>query len=206
MRDVPPVRLEVRDVGDAVHEVRQEREWPLARTRWTPLYPHADGRLADDAPGAAGQVAYDCVRGAASFAWTVPRDLELTGPMTLRLHVEVRDAAELLLFAGVRKLRAGREMTFEGSYGFGRDLVTRGWLRVAALGPGEVRAVEIALLPSATWFRAGDVVRLDVQGRYFFRRHPLFGQFPAGYEASRGGTGVLHVGGARDAHLRVPIV
>ncbi|WP_159502162.1 CocE/NonD family hydrolase [Microbacterium sp. 18062] len=38
---------------------REEQEWPLARTRWTPWYLHADGVLAPDAPaGADGSTSY----------------------------------------------------------------------------------------------------------------------------------------------------
>jgi predicted acyl esterase len=228
MRDVPPVRLEVRDVGHVVHEVRAEREWPLARTRWTQLHLHADGALRAAAPAASGEVAYDTAGGCASFAFRFDADTELTGPMKLRLHVEARGADDLYLFAGVRKIRDGREVVFEGSYGFGRDMVARGWLRAShrrldaaastpyspvlrhdreeKLGAGDVVPVEIAILPSATLFRAGDVLRLDLQGRYFYRRHPLLGQFPAGYEASPPCTAVIHCGGARDSHLLVPVV
>lgn len=227
MRDEPRVRLEVRDVGDAVHEVRREHEWPLARTRWTPLRLHADGALRDT-PASAGDVTFETARGGAQFAWTATEDIELTGPMKLCLHVEARGADDLVLFAGVRKLREGREIVFEGSYGFGRDLVTRGWLKVShrrldearsepwqpwlrhdqaqKLAPGEVVPVEIELLPSATLFRKGDVLRLDVQGRYFYKRNPLVGQFPAAYEASPPATAVLHLGGAHDAHLLVPMI
>jgi hypothetical protein len=228
MRDVPPIRLEVRDTGDAVAEIRGEREWPLARTQWTSLYLHADGTLGEKPAAAAAEISYDCARGTATFRWKVERDLELTGPMMLRLHVEARGVDDLLLFAGVRKSRAGRELTFEGSFGFGRDLVTRGWLRashrtldphrstpyrpvhahdrVDKLSSGEIVPVDLALLPSATTFRANDIVQLDIQGRYFFRRNPLVGQFPTGYEASTAGTAVLHIGGRYDAHLSVPIV
>jgi hypothetical protein len=225
MREVPPIRLEVRDVGDVVHEVRAEREWPLARAQWTSLYLHSDGTLRESA-AAPGEVRYETAHGAACFAWTAPADTELSGPMKLRLHVEARGADDLLLFVGVRKLRDGREIVFEGSYGFGRDLVTRGWLKAShrqvdelrsapwrpflrhdreeKLAPGEVVAVEIELLPSATLFRQGDVLRLDIQGHYFFPRNPLFGQFPAGYEASTPATAALHVGGLHDSHLLVP--
>jgi uncharacterized protein len=227
MRDVPPVRLEVRDVGDAVHEVRAEHEWPLARTRWTRLHLHADGTLRGAPAVSSAEVVYDTAHGRASFSHVFEADTEVTGPMKLRLHLEARGADDLVVFAGVRKLRGGREVVFEGSYGFGRDMVTRGFLKAShrrldesstperpvlrhdreeKLRTGEVVAVEIALLPSATLFRSGDVLRLDVQGRYFYRRHPLLGQFPAGYEASPAGTAVLHCGGARDAHLLVPVI
>jgi uncharacterized protein len=43
--DEPPVRLFV--MGD--NEWRDEHEWPLARTEWTPWYLHADGRFGPDA-------------------------------------------------------------------------------------------------------------------------------------------------------------
>jgi predicted acyl esterase len=42
--------------------------------------------------------------------------------------------------------------------------------------------MDIALLPSATFFRRGEQLRLVVQGRWFSIRNPLFGQFPAAYE------------------------
>ena len=71
---------------------------------------------------------------------------------------------------------------------------------------GEIVPVEIELLPSATVFRRGEVLRLDVQGRWFFSRNPLVGQFPTAYEASRPGVAVLHCGGAYDARLLVPVI
>lgn len=227
MEEVPAVRLEVRDSARVVYEVREEREWPLARTRWTPLYLHADGKLrVGTAPS--DLVTYDAARGCTQFTWTVPADTEITGPMKLRLHVEARGADDLLVFAAVRKLRDGREVFFEGSYGWGRDLVTRGWLKVShrrtdpsrsqpwrpwlthdreeKLVPDAVVPVEMELLSSATLFRAGDVLRLDVQGRYFYPRNPLIGQFPAAYERSEAGTVVLHLGDGHDAHLLIPVI
>ena len=73
--------------------------------------------------------------------------------------------------------------------------------------PSEAReALDIAILPSATTFRAGDVLRLDVQGHWFFRKNPLFGSLPAAYERSDPARVVLHVGGEHGAYLLVPIV
>ena len=88
------------------------------------------------------------------------------------------------LFVGVEKWRDGMFVGFEGSYGYGRDRVTTGWQRIAlrALDPelsqpwqpvpactesqpvsaGEVVAVDVALGPSATLFRAGEQLRLVV--------------------------------------------
>jgi predicted acyl esterase len=228
MRDVPPVRLEVRETGEAVHEVREEAAWPLPHTRWTQLYLHADGSLRDQPAADAGEVGFDTRGGRASFTWQVPDDVELTGPMKLRLHVEVRNADDVYLFTAVRKLQDGEEVTFEGSYGFPFDTVAKGWLKAShrrldegrsepwrpvhphdvsePLAPRQVVPAEIELLPSSTRFRRGEVLRLDVQGRWFFPRDPFRGQFPAAYEPSPPGTAVLRCGGAYDAHLLAPVI
>jgi len=227
MRDVPPVRLEVRETGKAVHAVCEERTWPLPATRWTPLHLHPDGTLRER-PAAAGARRFASRGGRASFAWAVPYDLELTGPMALRLWVECCGASDAHLFVGVRKLRGEREVVFEGSYGFDHDLVTRGMLKVShreldvqrstpwqpvhrheraeSLQVGQVVPVDIELLPSATLFRRGETLRLDVQGEAFFRWNPLVGQFPARYEPSSRSTIVLHCGGRYEARLLVPAV
>jgi uncharacterized protein len=56
------------------------------------------------------------------------------------------------------------------------------------------------------WLPASDVLRLDLQGHWFFPHDPIRGQFPAGYEPSPPGICVLHCGGPFDAHLLVPLV
>lgn len=227
MPEVPAVRLEVRETGAAVHGVLREPVWPLAATRWTPLHLHPDGTLHERAAPAAGTLRFAARGGSAACVWTVPDDLELAGPMALRLWVECRGAADANLFVGVRKLRGAREIGFEGSYGFNRDLVTRGWLKLShrrldaerstpwqpvhqhtlaePVRPGAVVPVEIALLPSATLFRRGETLRLEVRGESFFGWNPLVGQFPERYEPSPRGTILLHCGGRYGARLLVPL-
>jgi hypothetical protein len=53
-----------------------------------------------------------------------PADTELTGPMALRLFLEVAGTDDADLFAMVEKWRGNRFVPFEGSYGFGRDRIT----------------------------------------------------------------------------------
>lgn len=228
MRDLPPVRLEVRDTGNAVHAVRHEPAWPLPHTRWTPLYLHPTGDLHDAPAAGSGSVRFDTGTGRASFSWPIPADIEITGPIKLRLHVEVQGEDDVSLFAGIRKLRGGKHVTFEGSYGYRADMVTKGWLKASLrrldearstpwrpvhpftaaepLTPGEIVPVEIELLPSSTTFRRGDILRLDIQGRWFFPRNPLRGQFPAAYEPSAPATVTLHCGAAHDAHVLIPVI
>ncbi|MFF0216085.1 CocE/NonD family hydrolase [Streptomyces vinaceus] len=229
-RDVPRlprVRLEVRDRADHVVEVRDEETWPLERTRWTPSYLTAGG-LAADPPAAPGALTFDVRRGGARFGWTVARDTELTGPMALRLYVELHDTDDLDLVVGVEKWSGGRFVPFEGSYGYGRDRVATGWQNLALraldrdlsrpfepvpaclvrepVAAGEVVPVDIALGASSTLFRAGEQLRLVVAGRWLSPRNPLTGQFPASYRTRTRGRCTLHWGPDRPARLLLPVI
>ncbi|MBO0806706.1 MAG: CocE/NonD family hydrolase [Actinobacteria bacterium] len=223
----PRVRLEVRESRDVITSVRAEDDWPLGRTQWTPLYLTAAG-LAAAPPAAAGQISFGMRSRGACWEWTVPADTELTGPMALRLWVEAADADDIDLFAGVEKWRGREYVPFEGSYGFGRDRVTTGWLKVSLrsldeqrsrpfdpvpaftrrqpLGPGQVVQADIALGPSATLFRAGETLRLVVAGRWLWPRNPLTGQFPAAYQQGPDGTCTIHWGPEHPARLLVPVI
>lgn len=84
------VRLEVREDRATVTAVREEAEWPLARTRWRPLYLGGGylagaGGLAPEQAATPGSITFETYSRAASFVWTVPADIELTGPMAARL-------------------------------------------------------------------------------------------------------------------------
>ena len=228
MARAPRVRLEVRENRDTIHEVRPEEEWPLPQTRWTALYLRADGGLSDTPATASETVAFDMRSGRAGFTWEVPEDTEVTGPMGLRLFLETKGAEDAHLFVGVQKLRAGRVVPFEGSYGYGFDRVATGWLKASLRKPdpdasfprgplhtydevrplreGEISPVDIALLPSATLFRQGEGLRLVVQGHWFSNRNPFFGQFPAAYERGPRGTCILHCGGEHAARLEIPVI
>jgi uncharacterized protein len=228
MPDVPRVRLEVREDSDTIHEVRPEAEWPLTRTRWTDLHLRADGSLTVVPATVSETVAFDMKSGRTGFTWEVPEDTEVTGPMVLRLFLETKGAEDAYLFIGVQKLRAGRVVPFEGSYGYGFDRVATGWLKASLrkmepnpsfprrplhtydevwpLREGETTPVDIALLPSATFFRQAEQLRLVVQGHWFSTRNPLFGQFPVAYERGPRGTCVLHCGGEHAARLEIPVI
>jgi uncharacterized protein len=227
MRQVPPVRLEVRARGDSAHEVRLERGWPLPSTQWTSLH-LGPGALRPSPRSTPGISRFPAKTGRASFVMPVLDDFELSGPMKLKLFVELVGASDANLFVAVRKLASsGHPVVFEGAYGFGFDVVTKGWLRVALrrldeargephrpvlsceheepLEPGRIAPVEIELLPSSTLFHRGEVLRLDIQGRWLWPRNPFFGTFPADYAPSAEGDVVLHLGGGHVAHLLVPL-
>jgi uncharacterized protein len=228
--DVPPpprVRLEVRESRDVIASVRAEDSWPLERTEWRPLFLTSAG-LASAPPTAAGRVTFATRSHGACWEWTAATDTEITGPMALRLWVEAHGPDDLDLFAGAEKWRGRSCVPFEGSYGFGRDRITTGWLKASLraldedssrpfdpvpalshrqpLAPGQVVQADIALGPSATFFRAGERLRLVVAGRWLWPRNPLTGQFPAAYQKGPKGRCTLHWGPQHQARLLVPII
>jgi putative CocE/NonD family hydrolase len=223
----PRVRLEVRESRDVIAGVREESTWPLDRTEWRSLYLTTSG-LAPSPPSAPGDITFDMRSGGACWEWAATAETEMTGPMALRLWVEAHDADDVYLFAGVEKWSAGKYVPFEGSYGFGRDRITTGWLKASLraldehcsrpfdpvptftkpqlLAPGQVVPVDIALGPSATLFKVGEKLRLVVAGRWLWPRNPFTGQFPAAYEKGPKGRCTVHWGPERQARLLVPTI
>jgi predicted acyl esterase len=152
--------------------------------------------------------------------------MEIAGPMNLRLHVELEEATAAYLFAAVSKVHAGRDVVFEGTSGFGCDVVTKGWLRLAhrrvdpsrsephrpfhphdraePMAPREIAPIEIEMLPSATFFARGDALRLDLRGRWFWKRNAFFGLYPFAYAQSPRARVVVHLGADHDSFFCVP--
>lgn len=125
-----PVRLEVRESRDVIAEVRDEQEWPLARTARTGLFLADRGRLVEDAP-APGQVGFPLRRSASSFVLPITSEPGLTGPMSLRVHVSLGRPGDAILFVGVEKWSGGESVPFEGSHGYGRDRIATGRQRAS---------------------------------------------------------------------------
>lgn len=102
------VRLEVREDRDTITAVREETQWPLAGTRWRPMYLAGPGLLATEPPPTAGSIRFQTRSRAAAFNWTIPEDIELTGPMAARLWVQLDGCDDANLFVGVEKWRDGQ--------------------------------------------------------------------------------------------------
>ncbi|GAY18462.1 hydrolase [Mycobacterium sp. shizuoka-1] len=210
----PRVRLEVRDRRDGVVAVREEQEWPLARTRWTALHLSDHGALGTTEPTAATTATFRLRRQAVAFAHRFERETEITGPMKLSVRISLHGADDAHLFVGVEKWSGGEYVPFEGSYGYGRDRIADGRLRLALrdslvspcpVRPGEVVDADIELSASATLFRAGDELRLLIAGRYLEPFNPLFGHLPARYVPSRRGSAVVHCGPGASV-LTIPVI
>ena len=151
----PPVRLEVRERGDLVAEVRSEQEWPLARTQWTDLFLGGGGILSADPAAVDASVTFDTRRNAAAFTFPDCAGLgadRADEPRALRVR---RSGGTTSIFSsGWKSGPAKKYVPFEGSFGFGRDRI--GHRLAARLAPGAgylgVHAVPAGwhLHPSAT--------------------------------------------------------
>jgi uncharacterized protein len=226
---LPPMRLEVRDRADNVVAVRDELEWPLPRTEWRRLLLDDGGALNDaHADAGSGHITFDLRRDAVWFDYRFEEDTELSGPMTLRLQVAVVGTDDPCLFAGIEKWSHGAPVPFNGSFGYGRDHVAQGRLRLAlreldpqrstphqpehtyrTLQPtrdNEEIDVVIPLSPSATLFRAGESLRLMIAGRYLQPRNPFFGQFPTHYRPSAAGKATIAWSPERPSWLEIPVI
>ena len=213
----PPVRLTVHDAGPRPVAVTEETQWPPADLQWRRLQLDAARRSVEETdPAADARASFGLRRGRLTFRHTLIADLDTIGPAALDLAVPLDGCDDAHLLVALRKFRAGREVTFEGSFGFSGDVVTHGWHRLAfrdldaelsaeqqpvatfeSLSPvarGEIVTARIPLLPQATRWRRGDTLVVDVRGSWPFPRNPFTGQFPSGYAASRRGRATVHTG------------
>ena len=117
--------------GDRVVEVRDEQEWPLARTvTWTPRYLIGNG-LAGSPATAAGAIAFGLRRGAVYFDWTVPDDLDSPA----RWHCVCSSASTApttpTSWSGVEKWDGNTYVRSRAPTAAGRDRIAVGWQNVA---------------------------------------------------------------------------
>ncbi len=137
--DQPRVSLNVRWPGEKF-VLRAEKEWPLARTQWTPFYLHQDGlRLSADKNSAIKTISYEVTDDGLTFmSAPVASDLEITGPVAAKLWLS-SDSIDADVFVALRVFDpAGKEVVYIGSND-PRTPVGLGWLRASQrkLDPNE---------------------------------------------------------------------
>lgn len=225
----PPVVIEVRERAN-VGEFRGENEWPLARTQFRKLYVDAvNSKLSDNPVAVAGNVSYAAQSGRVVFDYTFEADTELTGHMSLRLWVEAEGSDDMDLFVGVQKFDAADNYV---PFVFYAMMVTGpvalGWLRTShreldparsrpeqpfhphtreqRLHPGERVPVDIEIWPSSTRFKAGERLRVVVQGRDVEQEGLPNSPFASHDETRNAGTHIIHAGGEFDSYLLAPVI
>ena len=211
-----PVMLNIRHPGERF-ERRDEREWPLARTRWTRLYLDAGAMtLRPAAPEASASVSYAALDDEADFSLTTTEPVELTGPLAARVFLSSStDDADL--FAVLRVFDpAGEEVTFQGALDPNTP-VAQGSLRASHrrlddarslpyrpyhphdgeefLVPGEVVPLDVEIWPTCIVVPAGYRVVLTLRGtdyEYPGELSPFAEKF---YYAGRGVGPFTHTAG-----------
>jgi len=231
----PKVRLEIRE-GYYVGKMRDESEWPIARTRYTKLHlDAASATLLRAAIASPASVRYDSVGGgtapdSAQFEIAFADATDLVGYMKLRLFIACDAADDMDVFVAVQKLdRDGKIVPFAYYAQFEDGPVAIGWLRAShreleaarsteyqpvlahrreqKIAAGTIVPLEIEIWPSGTRFAAGERLRLVVQGTEV-NKYPK-DTAPVYFrheDTVNRGDHVIHTGGAHDSYLLVPIV
>jgi hypothetical protein len=227
----PRVLIEVRERAN-VGRFRAEQEWPLARTLFRKLYLNAaDGMLHHSLPTTAATTRYEMSGEStrAVFDYGFDRDTELTGHMKLRLWVEPEGSDDMDLFVAVEKREHDGTYVPFVFYAMNEDgPVALGWLRAShraldetrsrpeqpvhthereePLRPGEPVAVDIEIWPSSTFFRAGEQLRVVVQGRDIAEPAIPNAPFARHEETRNRGAHLIHTGGEYDSYLLIPVI
>jgi predicted acyl esterase len=185
--DEPPVRVEIRSDGSTVAEIRRAHEWPPREVTWeaqhldasplpSPDDPRAGdrGRLGPEAPATAAHGSFSGRHGV-RFVRRFDETTDVVGPMWVRLPVEVVGGPDAHVFVGLDHVRAGRRLGYEGSYGFGDDLLSHGMRRVVLRGTDPVPVPDPGSAPGrppwhpghpdtvAEPIRAGAIEPLDLE-------------------------------------------
>lgn len=237
VKNWPHVLVEVRERGGVVAALRAENEWPIARTQYTRLYLNAANGALQRAPVArTAAISYGAVVAelaqaeCAAFAIAFDRDTELTGYMKLRVFMSCTEGDDMDVFVGLHKLDAdGALVPFAYYAQFDDGPVALGWLRasqrefdpqkstewqpvhshtrVQKIAAGEIVPLDIEIWPSGTRFKAGETLRLTVQGadinRYPKDKVPVYFRHEASVNRGRH---VVHAGGEHESYLLVPVI
>ena len=227
----PRVRLELRE-RYYVGAMQAEQEWPLARTRYTPVYLDAGhGMLSFETfatESSCGYVAAGESPGRAVFDLKFSQDTRLIGYMKLKLWAAIDEGDDMDLFVAVQKLDADGDLVpFAFWAHFDDGPVALGWLRAShreldeqrstpfqpvllhrrelKMTVGDIVPMEIEIWPSGTLFRAGETLRLVIQGRDIYD-YPKPVMCDRHEDTVNAGNHIIYTGGKYDSHLLLPVV
>ena len=233
VKDWPKVTLEIREKY-YVGNLRTEKEWPVARTKYTKLFLNAgNGKIGKTSSKKKYQVRYNVndiqdKTQNAKFEFEFKEKTELTGHMKLKLWVQANGSDDMDLFVAIEKIdRAGYLVPFPFFGNHDDGPVGLGWLRVShreldkkkstpyqpvlkhqreiKLKRGEIVPVEIEIWPSCTLFEKGEKLRVLVQGSDIYY-YPYERHTNTHTATVNKGEHVIYTGGKYDSHLLVPVI
>jgi hypothetical protein len=187
----PKVQLQVRRIDGFVQ--RGEKEWPLARTRWTRFYLNpADGSLGRKPAEKGGKMEYEALGDGLTFMTPPLREeTEITGPVASKLFVS-SSTTDADLFLVLRVFAPDmKEVVFQGALD-PHTPIGQGWLRAShrkldpkvstkyrpyhthdvkePLTPGKVYELDVEIWPTSVVVPAGYRIALSVRGKDY--EHP----------------------------------
>ena len=176
-------------------ETRKENDWPLASTKWTPIYLGGDNKgLAWTSTDNKGSVTFEAAGEPITFMSTpLERETEITGPLMAHLYIS-SSTADADLFVTFQAFSPdGKEVEFQGTVDPHTPLA-QGWLRAShrkvdqnrstpgrpyhthdehqPLSPGQVYKVDIEIWPTGIIIPAGFQLALQISGHDFERPTP----------------------------------
>lgn len=208
----PPVKLQVRKIDGFVE--RDEQEWPLARTEWTPVYLDLERKeLVGDEAAASNEATaqFSALEETVTLmSRPFPAETEITGPVALKLFVS-SSTADADIFATLRLFRPdGSEVLFVGAVDPNAP-VAQGWLRAShrkldpersepyrpyhshdeaqPLVPGEIYELDIEIWPTSIVVPEGYRIGLTIGGVDF--DHGLPEPMPQLFGRSQRGSSVF---------------
>ena len=185
-RKQPKVQLQVRKVDGFVQ--RAEKEWPLARTRWTKFYLNPiDCSLSKKTVAKEAKIAYEALGDGVTFM-TAPlkEETEITGPIASKLFVS-SSTTDADLFVVLRVFSPNmKEVVFQGALD-PHTPIGQGWLRAShrkldpklstkyrpyhthdekePLTPGKAYELDVEIWPTSIVVPAGYRIALTVRGK-----------------------------------------
>lgn len=128
----PPVQIQIRRPGEIKFPIRNEKEWPLARTQWTKVYLDPEAKALVGAPtGKSASIAYDSMgEGVTFMSAPLMEEMEITGPSAVKMFLssETKDADVFLVFQVFDP--DGKEVVFYGALD-PHTPISQGWLRAS---------------------------------------------------------------------------
>ena len=183
----PRVRLQIRHPGEKFIE-RHEKEWPLARTRWTHFYLNPkDMSLSSNPVAESGAISYEAMgEGVTFFTPALQAPIELTGPSALKIYLS-SSTNDADVFAVLRVFDPdGIEVVFQGALD-PHTPISLGWLRAShrkldrtrslpyrpfhshdqkqPLAPNEIVELDVEIWPSCIVVPAGYRLALTLRGK-----------------------------------------
>jgi predicted acyl esterase len=210
----PRVQLAIRE-ADNKWTMRNESEWPLARTQWTKVYLNAKDRTLGPGPSKDdARASYQAISNGVDFALApFEQETEITGPVAAHLWVS-SSTSDMDIFATLMAIGPdGKEMTFNGANDPAAPL-SQGWLRVSQrkldaerstpsrpghshdevrkMTPNQLYSVDVEIWPLSILLKKGSRIVLRLQGKDFERASGSEAVGRGALIVSRGSGPLLH--------------